>query len=233
MKSVILLAVAALGLSFVQLDTKNNNVNQFQPVITSVGSTMSFEPGLVEIRGKNLDLVARVEINGAAVQVVSRDSNLIRIRPELMDPGFFPLALVLPGGSKVRETVEFTPTLQAVRYLDGMRVRINPGEHGLAWLNWSLRPLDNPFEVPGTYYPLMIDLSTPRCGTICSEISVAGEPLIVTAPFPAEGGMLQFVELRHALYLQAWCLLGDEGYQCNTNMAILAPTNVRQHKLGE
>jgi hypothetical protein len=232
MKSLILLAVAVLASSFVQLDTKSNNVQQNQPVITWVGTTMSFEPGVVGIRGQNFDLVTRVEINGVAVNVVRSTPTEIMIQPGSMDPGFAALALVRPGGERVKAAIEFTPSLRAQRFEGGLQAVVNPGEHGQIWLEWSLRPLATPLQLPGTYFPQLLDLTFPYSGTLCSEVSVAGEPVVVTAPFPPEGGMLDYVELRHAFYMQAWCLLGNEGYQCHTNMAIIPPVNIRPHRMG-
>jgi|SRR5688572_16038092 len=232
MKSVVLFAVAALGMSFVQLDKKSGYIKQNEPVITSVETTMSYEPGLVTIRGQNFDMVSRVEIDGAPIEVVRSSPNEIVIRKDIVDPGFATLGLARPSGSSVKGTIEFTPSLRAARLGNGLQTTVNPGQHGYIWVNWSLRLLDDPFQVPGTHYPLLLDLSNAsRSGSLWSGFSPDGLPVVVTAPFPTEGGLLELVELRQALHLQAWCLLGDGNDQSHTNMATVDHGNILQRKL--
>jgi hypothetical protein len=220
MKSLLLIPAAVLGLSFGDLDSKANNVGRYDPVITWVETAMSYEPGMVTIRGRNLELVSRVEIAGHAVPMVSSSGSQIVIRPGIMPPGFTTLELVRPSGARVSREIEFAPSLRATRSQDLLTgddtfcLVLNPGEPGVFWVEWSHRASGTPLNVPGVYNPLLLDLTTPRSGAMCSEMSTTGLPVAMVERIPSVllGGLFD------TLYLQAFCLLGDGTEQCLTNM---------------
>jgi hypothetical protein len=227
---MFVIAIAALSLSFGDLDLKGNNVQQSQTVITSIGSTMSYEPGHVSILGRGFDLVSQVKIDGQAVQVVRKTGNEIVIQPGIMDPGFYRLDLLRPG-MRVTGTIEFAPTLRAARFGDMLRLVVNPGESGQVFVDWSYRCLETPAIVPGVSYMQMLDLTTPRCGPLSWSVSRDGEALVITAPVPHVIAGLELFDMhpQRGLNLQAFCIY--DGDMCFTNMATVPPYNLREGSL--
>lgn len=222
---MFIIAIAALSLSFGDLELKGNNVQQSQTVITSIGSTMSYEPGHVTILGRGFDLVSQVRIDGQAVLVICNTGTEIVIQPGVMDPGFYRVELVRPG-TIVRGWMEFAPTLRAARFDEGLRLLVNPGERGEIYVNWSFGCLDVPAIVPGAYYMQMLDLDTPRSGALSWTHSWTGEPLVIMAPLPPTIAGIGLLDLHRGIHLQAFCLY--DGDMCFTNMATVPPTNIRE-----
>lgn len=222
---MFMIAIAALSLSFGDLELKGNNVQQSQTVITSIGSTMSYEPGLVSILGRGFDLVSQVRIDGQAVTVVRKSGTEIVIQPGVMDPGFYRLELVRPG-TVVKGWMEFAPTLRAARFDDSLRLLVNPGESGQIFVNWSFACLDTPAVVPGAYYMQMLDLNAPRCGPLSWVLSRTGEPVVIIAPLPPTIAGIGLIDMHRGIHLQAFCIY--DGDMCFTNMATVPPFNLRE-----
>ena len=230
MNSLFLLV--ALCLPVGQLQNKGNNVAQYDPVITSVQTRMSYEPGPVSITGQHFDMVTGVKIDGHAVRIVSQTRSQIVIWPENMLPGFATLELLRPGSS-VKGTIEFAPSLRAARLGTTLRVMVNPGEPGLIWLNWSPRTLVA--QVPGVYYPQMIDLMARGAGLISQASSYEGEAVVITAPLPAYialyGDGLRMPSHHLGVHVQAFCMLGGDSFLCHTNMVTVVPPSFREGSL--
>ena len=225
MKSMLFIGLATLGLSFQDLDHKGNNTLQSQTVITSIGSTMSYEPGQVSILGRGFDLVSQVRIDGQAVLVIRKTGTEIVIQPGVKDPGFYRLELVRPG-TIVKGWMEFAPTLRAARFGEPLQLLVNPGESGQIFINWSFGCLETPAIVPGAYYMQMLDLDTPRSGPLTWTLSWTGEPVVIMAPLPPTIAGLGFLDLHRGINLQAFCIY--DGDMCFTNMATVPPTNIRE-----
>jgi hypothetical protein len=194
MRIALLIATAAIAMSFQQLQTKGT-VQQTQPVITGVQTTMAYEPGAVNISGRNFDMVTQVKIDGQAVPILDKSGNQLVIRRDLANPGFASLELVGPRFT-VPGTIEFAPSLRGARTANNLHVVVNPVEPGSIWIDWSFRTLQTPSNLPGVYYPLMLDLTAPQSGRLCSEVSLTGEPVVVDMPIPMSGGMFDNLELR-------------------------------------
>jgi len=224
MKTALLIGVAALSLSIGQLQTKGT-ILPSQPAITGVQTTMAYEPGPVSISGRQFDMVTQVKVDGQDMPILHRTGNELVIQHEYVNPGFGALELVVPG-TPVRGTIEFTPSLRASRSATSLDMVLNPGEPGAVWINWSLRALDTPLDIPGVFYPQMLDLGIPRSGQLCSERSLTGEALDLSIPLPVLGG-ISGLELRRTAYLQAFCLLGSEAYLCHSNMVVVPLGHIR------
>jgi hypothetical protein len=225
MKSLFLLAVLCLPVG--QLQHKDNNIRQADPVITWVQTTMSYESGTVSIRGQNLDMVTGVKVAGHAVQVVRNTGSEILIRPFYMNPGFATLEL-LRSGPSVKGTIEFAPSLRAAWFGDALRIVVNPVEPAQIWLSWSPRSVVT--YVDGVYYPWMLDMTAPKAAGMADVSSYSGEPVVIMAPLPSQVGTL---ELRRIIHLQAFCMVGEDHFACHTNMVRVAPIVIREAKLAQ
>jgi hypothetical protein len=222
---ISLFLFSAICLAPQVLHERGTSILRYDPVITSVETAMSYEPGLVSIRGEHFDFVNRVMIDGHDVPIARISGNEIWIKPDRMYPGFAPLELRDPRTS-IKGAIEFAPSLYAAWYGDALRIRVNPLEPGLIWVNWSPRTLVT--NLPGIYYPQMLDMSVPKAGMLGQASSMAGEAVVFTAPIPAQIGLL---DLRRIINLQAVCMLGEEQFLCHTNIVTVAPHGIYEGKL--
>lgn len=219
---IMIVSLAALALSSFQgVPIKDKNVKQDLPVINWVETTMSYEPGLVTIRGRHFDFVTEVKIDGKAVPIVRHGQTEMDVQPGPMAPGFTTVEVIRRPGVSASAPIEFAPSLVGTRNRDLIRLVVNPGESGFIFVNWSYRRLATPMTIAGTYYPQFLDLSIPNSGTLAMTSSVAGEPVVVVAKVPPLVQAPVHVTSVGPVSFQAYSLLGHDMQPCHSNPVTL------------
>lgn len=182
-----------------------------------VEPTMAFDPGLVELRGRNLHMIREVRVGGLAVPVRFNNGQRMLIDPGDQVPGFHNLELIRIGG-KLDAKIEFTPCMTAAWNNGRARVQLHPGEQGWYIVQYSFRRLDTPRTWPGIYYGEMLDLTGTHCGTYCSGLTPDDQPMAFPwMRVPTWGGP----SLVGPMSFQALCLV--DGTVSYSNMVTLRP----------
>jgi hypothetical protein len=218
--AALLLGLVPAGLA--QLGSKERTRAVPPARVTYVEAAMSYEPGQVEIRGTNLELISTARINGVELPILANDGQRIVVEPPNQDPGYGVLELAHPGQS-LSEPIAFLPALSGRWQGQNVQLRLHPGEPGWYVLRYSFRRLATPLAYPETYYWEMLDMSSPFSETLFAGPLNGGEPIVFPwMPVPrglsGTGGLGGLAPMR----VQALCLLGGE--MCFSNMLTLQPT---------
>ncbi len=167
-----------------------------KPQISSVETSMAYEPGAVTIRGTDLGLIRQVRIGGVPALVIGKSATSLVLEPLPQEPGFARLELLSPLGT-IESGIEFTPSLQASSANDTLRLTLHGGEPGPYWIYYSLELRATPGVRPGIYYASMLDLTSRPSGLATKGFS-DGSP--VTLAFRTPPGWTTPV------HFQALCL---------------------------
>jgi len=171
--------------------------NPVLPVVrvNAVDSSMYYAPGNVAIRGRNLDFVTAVRLEGVNVPFTLQDKETILIQPTPAEPGFQSLTLVV-GNRSIQAPIEFTPSLKAEWIRSDqfpgwptgrLRLTAHPGASGMYMILYSTRRIAGTPPSGGVFHCQLLDLTVPSSGILTSG-SVTGDASItfpVTIPlFP-------------------------------------------------
>ena len=176
---------APLSLSFAQA-----------PVVTDVSATSAEHPGTVTIQGSDFGAVILASFDQVPATVLSESSTQITLQPQVGDPGFLDLTLVMATGTvEAPDSAKRWPALSATESgLGGsVDVVLENGEVGSHALAFSTGLLSAPIPLgPGIHFGVLVDpgatfgelgvFPVPGTGTHSSSFPIGSDPALLGLP---------------------------------------------------
>jgi hypothetical protein len=207
-RALISVSLACAGLSTLERPA----TAQIGPVpdIAFVPSRRAHDPGNVAIHGSALALATCVKINGVSTPVVRVTPTRLVVGPVPPQPPGFGTVEVIGGRSTDSATIQFLPTLAALRRGTRLDVTLNNGDTGTYVLSYAYA-LGTPGMDQGIYGTRFLSLLSP---ILAAGVLADASPLVLQASMP-----IQIGQIGSPLRLQARCFATTSGVESYTNLA--------------
>jgi len=179
--------------------------------LDEIGLDQAADEETVVLRGRGLDAVTRVLVDGEEQPIVSADAGALVVRPARRDPGLAGLRLETASGAlDLAEGFESLPTLRAGPDGPGgtLSVRLRNGASGAfaLLLGLDLAPAPQVLTDPPTWYGLWILMTPGRSTRLAVDAFDASGEAELVFPVPHLAALSGLT-----VHLQAWCRRGVFG----------------------
>lgn len=179
------------------------------PHITSIPTRKAWAPGNLVVNGTNLGLAFAVELDGDPLPIIRATAARLIAGPlTARDPGFGAVEVISGRGVEMG-SVEFLPTLAAIRRGLRLNVRLNNGEPGTYVLRYSYSPAGPAFD-PGIYGPRHLPQFS---NVLLAGVFPDADPVNLPLVMPLDLGFLGA-----PLRLQATCFAATSNMTAYTNL---------------